>query len=66
MWAGLEPVVVNQRALAEWIAAAGGRGVALAPATSIPEFAVLLSGCAAVVGGDTGLGLAASLGVPIW
>ncbi len=67
--AGLEPVVVwgpGERALAEGIAAAGGRGVALAPATSIPELAVLLSGCAAVVGGDTGpVHLAASLGVPI-
>ena len=66
--AGMAPVVVwgpGERALAEGIAAAGGRGVALAPATSIPELAVLLSGCAAVVGGDTGpIHLAASLGVP--
>ncbi len=66
--AGMAPVLVwgpGERALAEAIAAAGGRGVALAPATSIPELAVLLSGCAAVVGGDTGpVHLAASLGVP--
>jgi heptosyltransferase-1 len=66
--AGMATVVVwgpGERALAEGIAAAGGRGVALAPATSIRELAVLLSGCAAVVGGDTGpVHLAASLGVP--
>ncbi len=66
--AGMAPVVVwgpGERVLAEGIAAAGGRGVALAPATSIRELAVLLSGCAAVVGGDTGpIHLAASLGVP--
>ena len=68
MSAGMSPVVVwgpGERVLAEGIAAAAGRGVALAPATSIPELAVLLSGCAAVVGGDTGpVHLAASLGVP--
>ncbi len=66
--AGMATVVVwgpGERALAEGIVTAGGRGVALAPATSIPELAVLLSGCAAVVGGDTGpVHLAASLGVP--
>ncbi|HQT94191.1 MAG TPA: lipopolysaccharide heptosyltransferase I [Thermoanaerobaculaceae bacterium] len=66
--AGMAPVVVwgpGERVLAEGIAFAGGQGVALAPATSIPELAVLLSGCAAVVGGDTGpVHLAASLGVP--
>ena len=55
----------GERALAEWVAAAGGTGVTLAPPTSIPELAVLLSSCAAVVGGDTGpVHLAASLGVP--
>jgi heptosyltransferase-1 len=66
--AGMAPVVVwgpGERALAQAIAAAGGRGVAMAPATSILELAVLLSECAAVVGGDTGpVHLAASLGVP--
>ncbi|MDD5564167.1 MAG: lipopolysaccharide heptosyltransferase I [Thermoanaerobaculaceae bacterium] len=66
--AGFAPVVVwgpGEKALAEGIAAEAGRGVTLAPATSIPELAVLLSGCVAVVGGDTGpVHLAAALGVP--
>jgi lipopolysaccharide heptosyltransferase I len=66
--AGLSPLVVwgpGERALAEEVAAAAGGGVALAPPTSIPEMAALLSRCAAVVGGDTGpVHLAAALGVP--
>ena len=66
--AGFSPLVVwgpGERALAEEVAAAAGGAVALAPPTSIPELAVLLSRCAAVVGGDTGpVHLAAALGVP--
>ncbi len=66
--AGL-PVIVGwgpgERALAEEVVGAAGPGAALAPPTSIPELAMLLAGCAAVVAGDTGPAhLAASLGVP--
>ena len=53
----------GERALAERIAAGGG-GVELAPPTSIPELAALMSRASVVVGGDTGpVHLAASLGV---
>ena len=63
------PVVVvwgpGERALAQSVVASAGDGTTLTPPTSIPELALLMSTCAAVVGGDTGpVHLAAALGVP--
>ncbi|HNX49085.1 MAG TPA: lipopolysaccharide heptosyltransferase I [Thermoanaerobaculaceae bacterium] len=55
----------GERALAEEIAAGAGAQVQVAPPTTIPELASLLSEAGLVVGGDTGtVHLAASLGVP--
>ena len=63
------PVVVawgpGERELADSIVSEGGDHTELAPPTSLPELAALLSRSAVVVGGDTGpVHLAASLGVP--
>ncbi len=55
----------GERVLAERIVADAGARTELAPRTSIPELAALMSRFALIVGGDTGpVHLAASLGVP--
>jgi heptosyltransferase-1 len=55
----------GERALAERVVADAGARTELAPRTSIPELADLMSRFALIVGGDTGpVHLAASLGVP--
>jgi lipopolysaccharide heptosyltransferase I len=63
------PVVVvwgpGEEDVAREVAALAGSGAEVAPRTSLIELAWLLSGCAAVVGGDSGpTHLAAGLGVP--